>query len=188
MIGDFMTAEDLAGLGLASVGRGVRLSRYALLFGPERIVIGDHARIDAFSVLSAGERLAIGRYVHISAHAAILGRGIVEIGDFAALSPRCTILSSNDDFSGVAIGNATVPDAYRAVVSAPVVVGSHAMLGAGSVVLSGVTIGDSAVVGALSLVRSDVSAYSKVAGVPARVIGVRRREHRALAERLLAEE
>jgi acetyltransferase-like isoleucine patch superfamily enzyme len=65
-------------------------------------------------------------------------------------------------------------------------IGSHVVLGAGSTVLAGVSIGESAAVGAMSLVKEDVRPYTIVAGIPARVIGDRSRQHRTLADRLLA--
>ena len=64
-------------------------------------------------------------------------------------------------------------------------VGSHVIVGSGSVILAGVTIGDSSAVGALSLVKQDVEPFSIVAGIPARLIRERDRGHLALAERLL---
>jgi galactoside O-acetyltransferase len=112
----------------------------------------------------------------------------VEIGDFATISARCTIFSSSDDYSGATMGNATVPDIYRDTTDAPVRIGAHAMIGAGSILLPGVTLGESACVGAMSLVKTDVAAFTIVAGVPARPIGRRRAEHRTLADRLLQEE
>ena len=113
---------------------------------------------------------------------------LVVIGDFATISVRCTILSSNDDYSGATMGNATVPAIYRGAVDAPVRVHPHAMIGVGSILLPGITVGESACVGAASLVKADVAPFDVVAGVPARVIGRRRTEHRALAEQLLREE
>jgi acetyltransferase-like isoleucine patch superfamily enzyme len=181
---DFLTADELAELGLAAIGADVRISRHALLIGAERIAIGDLSRIDAFSVLSAGERLTIGRHAHISVHVAILGRGPVDIGDFASISARCTIFSSNDDYSGDTMTNPTVPDRYRGTVDAGVVVNAHVILGASTTVLAGVTLGESAAVGAMSLVKEDVAPFTIVAGVPARVIRERRRGHRALADRM----
>jgi hypothetical protein len=73
-----------------------------------------------------------------------LGREEVEIGDFATLSVRCTIFSSNDDYSGATMANATIPAAYRGASDAPVHVRSHAIVGAGCAILPGVTLGDSA--------------------------------------------
>ena len=46
-------------------------------------------------------------------------------------------------------------------------------LGAQVIVLPGITIGRGAIVAAGAVVTQDVAAMSKVAGVPARVIGVR---------------
>ena len=51
---DFMNLEELATLGLRAAGRDVQVSRHAIFFGPERIIIGDHSRVDAFCILSAG--------------------------------------------------------------------------------------------------------------------------------------
>jgi len=130
----------------------------------------------------------VGRNVHFSAYSAILGREAVDIGDFATVSARCTIFSSTDDYSGAAMANATVPERYRGAVDAPVIVQTHALIGAGCIVLPGVTIGESACIGAGSLVKADVAPFDIVAGVPARVIGQRRTEHRALAENLMRED
>jgi galactoside O-acetyltransferase len=185
---DFLDQAAVAALGLAAVGRGVRISRHALLLSPERITLGDHARIDAFCVLSAAEAgLVIGRYVHLGAFVSVLGREAVTIGDFATLSPRSTVFSSVDDFSGATMVGPTLPDGLRGVVDAPVVIDRHAVLCAGAVVLPGVTVGESACVGALSLVKTSVEPFTVVAGVPARVIGVRARQHRLLADRLSRE-
>jgi galactoside O-acetyltransferase len=189
MTSDFLDSRELAALGLAGVGRDVRVSRHALLFRPEAITLGDHTRVDAFCVLSAGPAgIRIGRNVHVSAYSAVLGQEAVEIGDFATVSVRCIIFSSSDDYSGATMANATIPEAYRGATNAPVMLQPHALIGAGSIILPGVTIGESACVGAASLVTADVAAFEIVAGVPARAIGRRRPEHRALAERLLREE
>ena len=186
---DFLTPEELAAIGLGAVGQHVRLSRHAVLFAPGGISLGDYSRVDAFCVMSAGPAgIRVGRNVHISAFSAILGQAAVDIGDFATLSARCTIFSSGDDFSGATMANATVPELYRGVVDAPVAIQAHAVIGACCIVLPGVTIGESACVGAASLVKLDVAPFSMVAGVPARVIGSRRAEHRSLAETLLREE
>ena len=187
MSSDFLSGEEMAAAGFRQIGDGVLISRRAALFCPERISIGRDTRIDAFCVLSASPSgLVIGRNVHISAHAAILGRGRVEIGDFCTISVRCSIFSSNDDYSGAAMTNPTVPEAYRRAVDVPVRIEDHVILGAGSVVLPGLSIGRSAAVGAMSLVKRDVPAFAVVAGSPARIIGERRREHLDLCKHFLS--
>lgn len=189
MNSDFLSSDEIAALGLVQVGRAVRISRHALFLAPDRIAIGDYSRIDAFCLISAGEQgVKIGRNVHLSAHVTILGRGHVEIGDFVTISVRCSIFSSNDDYSGATMTNPTVPEQYRGSIDAPVLIGAHAILGAAAIVLPGVRIGDSSCIGAGSLIKSDVPPYGMVAGVPARAIGIRRPDHRLLAEKLVRDE
>jgi len=188
MISDFLDPSELAAVGFASVGAGVRVSRHALCFGAERIRLGNHTRVDAFCILSAGQDgISIGRNVHISAYSAVLGQAAVEIGDFATISVRCTIFSSNDDYSGATMANATVPAPYRGVIAAPVRLGAHSLLGAGCIVLPGTTIGESAAAGASSLIKTDVEPFMIVGGVPAKVIGRRQVGHRDLTARWYAE-
>jgi acetyltransferase-like isoleucine patch superfamily enzyme len=175
---DFLSAAEIQEIGFRHAGEGLRISRRAVFFAPERISIGRETRIDAFCALSAGAGgLTIGRNVHLSAHNVVVGQARVDIGDFCTVSVRCSIFSSNDDYAGAAMANPTVPDRYRLAVDLPVRLEDHVIIGAGSVVLCGVTIGQSAAVGALSLVKRDVPAFAIVAGAPARVIGERHRGH-----------
>jgi acetyltransferase-like isoleucine patch superfamily enzyme len=55
----------------------------------------------------------------------------------------------------------------------PIVVGDHAWIGLGSIVLDGVHIGEGAVVGAGSVVTRDVPAWAVAVGNPARVVRTR---------------
>ena len=166
--------EELQQLGLASVGRGVKLSRRAALHGVARISLGDHSRIDDFCVLSAGAGgIAIGRHVHIAVFCGLIGQGPIELGDYAGLSSRVTIYSSNDDYSGEFMSNPTVPGEFTCVESAPVRLGRHVIVGAGSIILPGCTLHEGSGVGSLSLIRSDCEAFGMYFGSPARRIGRR---------------
>ncbi len=189
MSSGFLDRHELDSVGFAAVGSGVLISRQALFFAPDRIRLGDNVRIDAFAILSAGQPgLTVGRNVHISAYTSILGGAGVEIGDFATISVRCSIFSSNDDYSGKTMTNPTIPAEFRGVTDAPVRIGGHAILGSATIVLPGVQIGESAAIGAGSLVKADVPPFRIAAGVPARLLGWRNQGHRALAERLLQSE
>lgn len=73
----------------------------------------------------------------------------------------------------------TSPRVYRSILnrdyddsSRPVVIGNDVWIGEKAVILSG-TIGDGAIIAAGAVVTKDVEPYSIVAGVPARVIGLR---------------
>lgn len=172
----FYSPAELATLGLRSCGEHVLISRKASLYNAGAIEIGSHVRIDDFCVLSAGAGgISIGSFVHIGVYASMIGAGRISVGDYSCLSGRVSVYSSNDDYSGAHLTNPMVPDRYRGVVSADVVVGRHALVGAGSVVLPGVTIGEGASVGAMSFVRGDCSPFGIHAGVPARLIRARDR-------------
>jgi galactoside O-acetyltransferase len=173
----FLDEAGLAALGLASHGADIRVDAAARFYGARRIEIGSHTRIDAFCVLSAGEGgIRIGDHVHIAAHGFMAGAGRIELEDFANISGRVSIYSSNDDYSGATLTGPTVSDELRRVDVAPVHIGRHVIVGAGSVILPGVTIGDGAAVGALSIVKRDVEPFTIVAGPEARVIGTRKRD------------
>jgi dTDP-4-amino-4,6-dideoxy-D-glucose acyltransferase len=180
----FMDEAELEALGCARIGTDVRIDRSARIYGSERLELGDHVRIDAFSVLSCGAGgVSLGSYVHLGAFCFLAGAGRIELDDFAGLSGRVSIYSSNEDYSGASLTNPTVPDELRGVTDAPVRLGRHAIVGAGSVVLPGVAIGEGAAVGAMSLVRRDVPPFTIVGG-NGRVLGERRRDLLELERRL----
>jgi dTDP-4-amino-4,6-dideoxy-D-glucose acyltransferase len=170
----FYPQDALHSLGLRHVGKGVSLSDKASIYNPGKIEIGDNSRIDDFCVLSAGEGgICIGRHVHVAVYVSLIGAGRIELQDFANLSSRVSIYSSNDDYTGDFMTNPTVPASCTNVMSAPVTVGRHVIIGVGSVILPGVTLHEGAGVGSLSLVKRDCEAYGMYAGVPATRIGAR---------------
>lgn len=185
MTGGPLGPRELRALGVAAVGEDVAVDRTVRIFGAARLRIGSHVRIDAFTVLSAGEGgIEIGEHVHIGAHGYLAGAGRISLGDFSGLSGRVSVYSSSDDYSGEALTNPTVPAELTDVTSAPVEIGRHAIVGAGSVLLPGVTLGEGAGVGAMSLVRRDVEPFTMVAGSPARAVGTRSRRLLELERRL----
>lgn len=181
----FLNEAALEALGLASFGADVRIDAAARFYGAGRIEVGSHTRIDAFAVLSAGEGgIRVGNHVHIAAHGFIAGAGQIELEDFANISGRVSIYSSNDDYTGATLTGPTVPDELKNVEVAPVRIGRHVIVGAGSVILPGVTIGEGAAIGALSVVKRDVEPFAVVAGTDGRVIGTRKRDLLELESRV----
>lgn len=152
----------------------VMIDAWARIIQPELVSIGDHVRIDAGVLISGGHPIIIGDHVHLAAGAKIFASGgAIRIESFANVSSDVKIYSASDDYTGGSLTNPTVPDAYKSVTGAPVTIGRHAIIGAGSVVLPGVTLGIGSAVGALSLVREDVADGTVAAGVPAKPIGRR---------------
>jgi acetyltransferase-like isoleucine patch superfamily enzyme len=173
----FHSPRELAGLGFAACGDDVRVSTKASIHNAKNIRIGNHVRIDDFCVLSAGEGgIVMGSFIHVGVFSSLIGAGKITLQDFCNLSSRTTIYSSNDDYSGARMTNPTIPPEFTGVTHAPVVIGRHAIIGAGSVLLPGVILEEGVAVGALSLIKQNCQAFGIYAGSPARRIGDRRRD------------
>ena len=183
--GGFLTPDEIKAVGFASVGDHVQIDRAARFYGASGISIGSNVQIDAYAILRAGdEGIRIGNHVHIDAFALLTGAARIELQDFSGLSARVSIYSSNEDYHGDGLTGPTVPDEFRKVTNAPVIIGRHAVIGAGSVILPGVTVSEGACVGAMSLVKSDVPPFSIIAGQNGKLIGLRRRDFLKLQQRL----
>lgn len=164
-------------IGFAAVGDNVLISDRASFYGAERIRIGSNVRIDDFCVLSAGEGgIDIGSYVHIAVGALLIGTANIAVSDFVGISSRVAIYSSSDDYSGAAMTGPMVPDQFKNVHHADVVLGRHAIIGSGSVLLPGVQLGEGVAIGALSLVSKNCEPFFVYAGNPARKIKERKRD------------
>jgi galactoside O-acetyltransferase len=174
-------------MGFAALGQDVQVSELASLHGVERIALGDRTRIDDFCVLSAGPGgITVGKHVHIAVFCSLVGAGTITLDDFSGLASRVAIYSSNDDYSGKFMTNPRVPDEFTGVEIAPVFLGRHAIVGAGSVILPGVTLEEGVAIGALSLVMRDCAAFGVYAGRPVRRLGDRSRQLLEVEARFLA--
>ena len=181
-----LTEAEVERIGFASVGRNVRISPDARFYGAARIRIGNHVRIDDFSVISAGDGgIDIGDFVHIAVYCSVIGRANVTLEDFSGLSSRVSIYTSNDDYSGSALTNPTIPDMYRRVKHGPVHLGKHVIVGSGSIILPGVALAEGVAVAAMSVIRRDCEAFGVYAGNPAKKLKNRRRDLLALEEKLM---
>lgn len=184
----FLTQAELEKIGFASLGKDVQISDKASLYNPARISIGDHSRVDDFCVLSAGGGgIVIGSHVHIACYSSLIGKMTITLEDFAGLSSRVCIYSSSDDYSGESLTNPTTPDRFRNVQHAPVKLGRHVIVGAGTVILPGVTIGEGAAVGALSLLMKNIDPFTIVMGSPPRKVGQRSMKLLELEQEMLQE-
>ncbi|WP_431777436.1 acyltransferase [Ottowia caeni] len=182
-----MGLEAIKALGFASVGKNVQISDRASFYGVGRISLGSNVRIDDFCVLSAGVGgISVGNYVHIAVYSSLIGAGKISLSDYCNISSRVAIYSSNDDYSGAAMTNPTVPSEFTGVTHADVLLGKHVIVGSGSVILPGVTLEEGVAVGALSLVQKCCQAFGVYAGNPARRIKERKRDLLELEQRLIS--
>ncbi len=179
--------EALERMGFAALGDNVQVSILASLHGVSRIALGDNVRIDDFCVLSAGVGgISLGCHVHIAVFCSLIGAGQISMQDFSGLASRVAVYSSNDDYSGAFLTNPTVPDEFTSVTHADVIIGRHAIVGAGSVILPGSHLEEGVAIGALSLVDRQCQAFGIYAGRPARRLGDRSRQLLEVEQRFLS--
>ena len=165
----FYTPEELAQLGLKSYGENVRISRYAQIYSPEKISIGDNVRIDDFCILSGN--ITIGSHIHIAAYCAMYGAdyGII-MEDYTGLSARATIYAAMDDFSGDYLIGPIHEDKSINVTGGLVQICKYAQIGAGGLVFPSVCVGEGTVLGAMSMAKQALIPWSIYAGIPAKKI------------------
>ncbi len=167
--------EELKCLG--SCGDNVQIDKSVILLSPQNIHIGNDVRIDAFSFLSGRFGITIGNNVHIAVYNQLMASGAeINISDFVGISARCSIFTASDDYVDGWLTGPTVPFEYRKVQSGPVVLGKHAIIGAGAIIMPGCNFGVGSSVGALSFVNKDVPDYMVVSGVPAKPFKLRNKD------------
>lgn len=165
----FYTTEELKGLGLASYGSNVKISRNAKFYSPEEIRIGNHVRIDDFCILSG--KITIGNYVHINAYSGLFASDAgIQLEDFVNMSSRITIYAISDDYSGETMTSPLIPEKYKRLTKEKVVIGKYVIMGTGTSILPGVRIGEGCAIGSMSLVKKDLEPWGIYAGVPCRFI------------------
>lgn len=154
-----------------SLGDDVKISDKVSIYGSERISLGNHVRIDDFCILSAGEGgIELGNYIHIAAYCSLIGKGLIKMEDFSGLSSKVAIYSSSDDYSGRFLTNPTVPQEFTNVISGPVVLRKHVIVGVASCILPNVEVGIGSAIGGYSLVSKNIEPGIIVSGVPAKFL------------------
>ncbi|ABE51686.1 acyltransferase [Methanococcoides burtonii] len=89
----------------------------------------------------------------------------LRIDDRVAIGPNVILVTSSDpNFS-------KIWDSVK-IQRGKIIINSDAWIGAGAIILPDITIGEGAIVGAGAVVTKDVEAFTKVAGVPAKIIGL----------------
>lgn len=175
MITSYYSEEELSGLGLQSFGKDVSISRKASFYGASNIKIGNHVRIDDFCILSGN--ISIGNYVHINPYSGLFaGTAGIFLEDYTNLAARTTIYAISDDYSGETLTSPLIPEQYKKLKRAPVVIGKYTIVGTGCSFLPGVTVGEGCAIGAMSLIKNDLVPWGIYAGAPCRFVKERSRK------------
>ena len=152
-----------------SCGNGLQVGLNVGLRHPETMEIGDGVVIGEQTIIQGrfDGNCHIGNQVWIGPQSYFDARDLV-IGDQVGWGPGAKVLGS--EHTAVPI---EVPIIATDLRIAPVRIEAQADIGVNAVILPGVTVGRGAIVGAGAVVTRDVPPYTKVAGVPARIIGRR---------------
>ena len=165
------TEKELSNMGI-QFGDNVQIHRTVLFFG-KNVHIGSNVRIDCYSVITSEKPVVLGSNIHIGAGVHIFGTAGVTIHNFCNISSRCSIFSTSDDYTQGYMTNPTVPDDFKHVTCAPVILEKHVIIGCSSIIMPGVTLGMGAAVGAQSFVNKDVPEFNIVGGTPIKTLGQR---------------
>jgi galactoside O-acetyltransferase len=161
----FYSSDELKEIGFASIGENVLISKKTSIYSPQEISIGNNVRIDDFCILSG--KITLNNYIHIAAYVALFAGGAgIEIHDFSGISSKSTVYAVTDDYSGSALTNPTIPDKYRFVQNAKVLIKKHVLIGASCLVLPGVTLEEGSAFGAMTLIHKDSKPWSMNVGIP----------------------
>ena len=157
----------LAVAGRPRLGRGVRfdLGPGALLSLGDGCRVGDRCRFH----VGAGAAVAIGADARLGERCVIAAHERIEIGAGARLGDEVVLIDFDHDVDDV-----ERPVREQRLLTAPVVIGERAVVGAAAGVLRGVSVGAGARVGVRAVVTHDVPADAWAEGVPARMTELER--------------
>jgi acetyltransferase-like isoleucine patch superfamily enzyme len=157
-----MTVNEYASIADVKLGQNVTLGKFLNLYGCS---IGDETKIGAFVEIQ--KNASVGRRCKISSHTFICEG--VTIEDFAFIGHGVVFI--NDSYPRATTPSGQLQTAADWKVE-PTLVQRGASIGSGSTILSNLVIGEHAIIGAGSVVTRDVPPHAIVAGNPARVLRI----------------
>ena len=132
-----------------------------------KVSFGENSEIKEGCILQNGkhEKIYIGKNVQLNPYVVLYG-GNITIQDNCMIAPHVVITTANHNFI-----QTDTPMRFAGIIdSGDLVIGPDVWIGAKTL-----TIGTGAVIGANSFVNKPVPPYAIVAGVPAKIIGYRKK-------------
>lgn len=156
-----------------SRGGRLRIGRRVEIVGRDNVTLGRDVALWGNTYLNAnGEHgsIAVGDGSHIDQFCVLYGQGGLTIGARCAIAAGVTIYTQTNQYRAAPQKEILA----QPVIYAPVKIGDDVWIGARAVILPGVIVGSHAVVGAGAVVTRNVPEWRIVAGVPAADLGDRR--------------
>ena len=182
----YLSETDLANFGFKSIGRNVKISSDARVYGQENITIGNNVRIDDFTTLSSingfieiKNNVFIARGCHLSGFFGII------LNDFTSMAANTVIYSASDDYSGDFLTAQAIPQEYTSHIGGLVEIEKHVIVGASTTIIGPCTIGEGSAIGSMSLVFKDLDPWKIFKGIPAKPIKERSKKLLKLEKMLI---
>jgi acetyltransferase-like isoleucine patch superfamily enzyme len=142
------------------LGNNVKIAKFVNLYGCE---VGDETKIGTFVEIQ--KNAVVGRRCKISSHTFICEG--VTIEDYVFVGHGVTFVNDTYPRATTPAGELQTTADWKVE---PTIVKTGASIGSGATILSNLVIGEHAIVGAGSVVTRDVPPHAIVAGNPARVL------------------
>jgi UDP-2-acetamido-3-amino-2,3-dideoxy-glucuronate N-acetyltransferase len=142
------------------LGKNVKMSKYINLYGCE---VGDETKIGAFVEIQKNAK--VGKNCKISSHSFICEGVLIE--DNVFIGHGVTFI--NDTYPRATAEDGTLQSEKDWEVETTVIK-QGASIGSGATILCNVVVGEHAIIGAGSVVTKNVAPYAVVAGNPARTL------------------
>ena len=121
------------------------------------------------NLMNGPENIEIGQNTSLTDHTRLDGRGGISIGDNTLIGFETIIITMSHNYDRL-----DIPIRNQGMRKAPVKIGNDAWIGCRVIIMPGVVIGDHAIIGAGSVVTKDVPEKAIVVGAPAKVISYRK--------------
>ena len=185
---DYYNEYDLKDFGFKSLGKNIKISSDARIYGVENISIGNNVRIDDYVILSSGGGyITIGDYVFIGRNSHLSGTLGIRLNDFSSMAANTIIYSASDDYSGNFMTAQAIPQKYTTKIGGIVSVGRHVIIGAGVVILGPCDLAEGCSIGSMSLVNKSTEPWGMYFGIPAKRKNERNKNILRLEEEMLKE-
>ncbi len=184
----YYNENDLKSMGFKSLGKNIKVSSDARIYGVENISIGDNVRIDDFVILSSGGGyITIGNYVFIARNSHLSGTLGIKLDDFSSMAANTIIYSASDDYSGNFMTAQAIPQQYTTQIGGIVSIGRHVIIGTGTVILGPCELAEGCSIGSMSLVNKSTEPWGIYFGIPIKRMAERSKNVLQIEEKMLKE-
>lgn len=132
-----------------------------------KIIIGDNCFIHQYGILKCYDRgvIKIGNNVSVNPYCVLYGIGDLNIGNNVRIAAHTVFIPANHNFSDI-----TTPIYKQGITAVGIKIDDDVWIGANVTILDNVRIGTHSVIGAGSVVNRDIPAYTMAAGSPCKII------------------